>query len=86
MSHFLEIDQFGCAKIKSNSAHFTDYLALARQCIECFVRIIFGPAQITSEIISSGYSSDVICPILSPVSISEGSFLGCMCITASVSV
>jgi len=39
--HFPEIDQFGRAKIKRNSAHSTDCLALACQCIECFVRIIF---------------------------------------------
>jgi hypothetical protein len=31
--HFLEIDQFGGAKIKRNSAHFARCLDIARQCI-----------------------------------------------------
>jgi len=51
-----------------------------------FLRIIFGTVQTTSEIISSGFSSEVICPKLSPVSISEGSFVGCMYITEPVYV
>jgi hypothetical protein len=38
--HFLEIDQFGCAKIKRNFTYFTNCLALGRR-IYCFARIIF---------------------------------------------